>query len=119
MTDEAFEDIRTKTLAELSAGPMTLVELTNRLKGCDALPAEWDEDDVDELLLDVDECWMGESGLVALTEVLLDGVVLLLRQEHGVRDDLLDDEIHLGPVALVGEGPHVLQAHWAWRFSVG
>lgn len=73
--DEIFDEVRAAVLAELSAGPMTLSELTGRLKGSGALPPRWDEEEVDEVLLDVEECWVGGSGVVALTDTLLDGVV--------------------------------------------
>ncbi|MGH9208896.1 MAG: hypothetical protein ACRD1G_20530, partial [Acidimicrobiales bacterium] len=73
--EEAFDKVCGEALAELAAGPMTLGELTGRLEASGALPPGWDEEEVDEALLGSDDCWMGATGVVALTDTLLEGVV--------------------------------------------
>jgi len=75
------EKVRAAALAVLSDGPMHLSELVDRLESTGAL-AHLDgfddgalADEVDEILLDTDDTWMSEEGMVALTASMLDGAI--------------------------------------------
>ena len=96
--------IRAAVLSELEAsGALPLRELARRVGRRPGLPHpaelgadDW-EDAVDDVLLETDETWMSEAGVVWLLDDLLDGVVLTHR--------LGQDEKRHGLVALSPDLP--------------
>lgn len=93
MIDEPFDDsIQVAAFAELRNGPLALVDLAERLRRNGALDGLGDleigdlAEELDQILLDTDDVWMSEDGIVALTATLLDDAVFSHVVEHSELD---------------------------------
>jgi hypothetical protein len=90
------ETVRDSAQRILMDGPMSLGELVHRLKRAgvlthlDGLDDEALAEEIDEVLLQTDDVWMSEEGVLALTGMMLDGVVFSHR--------LTDSELERGVV---------------------
>jgi hypothetical protein len=106
VTEDVLDEmVRASAFAELAAGPLALNELAIRLRQGGAL-AHYDGlgDDalaelLDEILLDTDDTWMSEEGIVALATTMFDGAVLSHRiTESELEREVLDATPDLGAI---------------------
>jgi hypothetical protein len=112
VTEDALDEIvLASAFAELAGGPLTLNNLTLRLRRRGAL-AHYDGlgDDalaelVDEILLETDDTWMSEDGIVALTTTMFSGAVLSHRiTESEIERGVLDATPDLGAIGFDSAG---------------
>ncbi len=106
MSQDSLEEmVRAAAYEALADGPMGLGELADRLRRSGALAHLDGLDDgalaeeIDEILLDTDDTWMSEEGMVALTDKMLDGAVFSHRlTESEIERGVIDATPDLGAV---------------------
>lgn len=99
------ETVRASAHAVLADGPMSLSELVHSLKRTralahlDGLDDDALAEEIDDVLLDTDDTWMSEEGMVALTSQMLDGAVFSHRMtDSEVERGVIDAAPDLGAV---------------------